>query len=147
MNNRIHLPNIFQELVAQSFPLRSTFDNSGNIGEFKSRMNDFFSGNQFIDACQSFIRHFNHPNIRVNGGKRIICHLRTRLSNCIKSVDLPTLGSPTIPAVKAIWLFHTFYLVCLFCLTQHFFESLLKITARHHHDMSATGATYFDICP
>src|SRR5699024_8604339 len=43
----------------------------------------------------------------------------------LKSVDLPTFGNPTIPAVKDIIVAPLVY--------NYFFKSFIKISARHHN--------------
>ena len=88
MDDRIGLANVFQKLVTQTFTLRGTLDDPGNVGELKRGWHDLFGGNQFLNPFQALVWHFHHPHVGFNRGKWVVGHFGTSLGNSVKQRGL-----------------------------------------------------------
>ena len=72
MHDRVRVPDIGQELVAQPFPFRGALYQAGDVREFKGGIDDLFRMEQFHQIVHSLIRHFHHADIRGDGRERIV---------------------------------------------------------------------------
>ena len=109
MDNSVCLTDIGKELVSQSFTLTCTFYQSGDIYDFYGCRNNPLGMYQFCQRIQTFIGNGNYTYIGsiVQKGKFAACAFA--FDKQLKSVDLPTFGSPTIPHCNAILIYYFFY--------------------------------------
>ena len=72
MDDRVALPDIRKELVSETLSFGRAFDKSCDIRKFKGRIDYLFRMKQFNKVIHSFIRHFDHADIRRNRRERIV---------------------------------------------------------------------------
>jgi len=100
--DRIHFADVRKELIAKTFALRCAGDEPGNINKLNGRRQDLFGLRNRRKLSKPRIRHRHNTDIRVDRAERIVfCAICARVS-ALKSVDLPTLGKPTMPHLMAI---------------------------------------------
>ena len=88
MHNSVHFPDIAQELIAQSFPLRCALYKPGDIHEFDGGRRHLLRLVHISQQLQSFIRHRHNADIRVDRAERIIGRFRSRFRQRIKKCAL-----------------------------------------------------------
>ena len=76
LDDRVDFANVGQKFVAQSFALRRSFHQPGDIHELDGRWDNDGSFGDPGQHFQAGIRHRHNPDIRINGAKRIIRRLR-----------------------------------------------------------------------
>ncbi|MNV72477.1 hypothetical protein D3C71_1655670 [compost metagenome] len=84
MNNRVHLADMRQEFVAETFALARAAHQSRDVHEFKCRRHRFVRYNQLRQLIETLVRNLNHADIGVDRAERIVRGLRARLRNCVK---------------------------------------------------------------
>jgi hypothetical protein len=70
--NRVALPDMGQELIAQPFTLVGALDQSCYIHELNSGWQDFFGLGYGSNLVKAAIRNLNHADVRVNSAKGVI---------------------------------------------------------------------------
>ena len=76
MDDSVAFTNITQELVAETFALRSALHKTCNIHDLTSGGHNATRVNQFSQFIQSLIRNRDLSHLGVNGAKGEICCLR-----------------------------------------------------------------------
>jgi hypothetical protein len=84
MQDGIGLPDICQELVAQSFPFAGPFDESGDIHDIHGSRDNALGIDQFFQFLQSLIRHVHNTNIGFYCAKRKISALGFSIGQTIE---------------------------------------------------------------
>ena len=92
MYNGIHLPDICQELVAQSLPLGGSLYQPGNVHEFQSCRGELFRMIHFRQLIQPLIRHRYDANILLDGAKGVICRLRSCIGQGVEQCTFSHVG-------------------------------------------------------
>jgi len=72
----VHLANVGEELVAQSFALARTANQPGYVNEIHGGTNDFFRFADGGDFFQTDVRHRHRGLVRLDRAKGIIRRLR-----------------------------------------------------------------------
>ena len=103
-HDRLRLLDVAKKLIAEAFTLIGTLHEPCNIIEFNNRRDFFLGLAHQSQLLAPVVGNGNNANIWINRGKRIICDRNILLGEILKSVDLPTLGRPTMPReIFAIW--------------------------------------------
>ena len=76
MDNRVHLADIAEELVAQAFAAAGSFDEACNIGEAKLGINRLCTASDGCDLLQTLVRYRDLPDIGLDRAERIVRGLR-----------------------------------------------------------------------
>ena len=76
LNQRIHLPDVAQELIPQPLARTRALHQPRNIHELNRGWHQLFTPAEFAQNSQPSIRHHDHPHIRVDRAKRVIRRLR-----------------------------------------------------------------------
>ena len=84
MTDGIGQSDIGQELIAQTFSLAGSLDQSGNIGKFESCINGLFRMKQLHQTIHAGIRHFHDADIRLDRRKRIVGCFYLTFCDCIE---------------------------------------------------------------
>ena len=88
VNDRVHLADIGEELVAQALPLGSAFDKASDIHKLDDSRRDLFGMVHLAEKPDSFIGNRNNAHVRVDRTERIICRFRACLGKCVKKCAL-----------------------------------------------------------
>ncbi len=82
-------------------PFEAPLHQAGDVNEGQPRGNHLCGFGDHGQAVEPQIGHGHFADIRLDGAERIICRLAAAdCVNALNSVDLPTLGKPTIPHLK-----------------------------------------------
>ncbi|MPM67862.1 hypothetical protein SDC9_114787 [bioreactor metagenome] len=92
LGNRVNLADMGQKFITKPLALGSSFNQTGNINKPHRSRNGFLGLIHFSQFPNPFIRHFNNPDIRLNGAKRIVCGLCPCLGNGIKQCTFADIG-------------------------------------------------------
>ena len=84
MDNGIRLPDVGQELVAQTRALAGTLDQTGNVHKLDDGRRLFVRLIHLGQLVQPLIRHRHHAHIGVDGAERIVCALCAGVGNGIE---------------------------------------------------------------
>ena len=84
MDDSINFTDVAEELVAQTFTVACAFYKTCNINELYDSRCVFFRVVHFCQFVQSFVRHSNHANIRLDCAERKVCAGCTSICNCVK---------------------------------------------------------------
>ncbi len=84
MDDRICLPDISQELIAQSLSFGCTLDQTSNIGKFKRCIDHLFRLEDLYKVLHSLIRHLYDADIWADRRKWIILSQYLTVGNCIE---------------------------------------------------------------
>ena len=102
VRDRIDLADVRQELVAEPLAARGAAHQSGDVDEFELGRHDLRRFGEPRQHVEPRVRHGDAADIGLDRAERIIRRLpppRSR-SSALKSVDLPTLGRPTMPQLN-----------------------------------------------
>ena len=102
MNNGVRVADVGQKLVAQPLAFRGTFHQSGDIDDLDSGGNHPLGIVDLREPNEPLVGNGDDAHVGLDRTERKIRRLRLALDRQLKRVDLPTLGSPTIPHCKAI---------------------------------------------
>ena len=72
LKNRIDLPDVTEEFIAQSLAVAGPFDDAGDVHQFQHRGDYFLRHDVFGDPVQSIVGHADHAFVRFDGAKRIV---------------------------------------------------------------------------
>ena len=72
MDNGIHLSDMSQKPITQSFALTGPFDKSGDVHKFYGGGCNPTGMKHIDQAVKAGIRNFYHPHVGINRGERII---------------------------------------------------------------------------
>ena len=102
LDDRINLADVAKELVAEPFSLACSLHETCDVNEFDGGRDDFLRFRKRRKLVQTLVGDIDDANIGLNRDRRE--SLLRELCACglpaLKSVDLPTLGSPAIPALS-----------------------------------------------
>ena len=76
MNDRIHLTDVGQEFVAQTFSLTGTLHQPCNVNEFHSRGNGVETAAELGELIKTLIRYCHRADVRLDGAERKVGGLR-----------------------------------------------------------------------
>ena len=110
VSNGIGLADVGEKLIAQAFAFGRAGDQTGDIGELHGGGNDLLGLDDSGKSVQARIGNGTIPELgsMVQNGK--FSAAMPALVSALNSVDLPTLGRPTIPHLTAIA--DSLYCVC-----------------------------------
>ena len=101
MHDGVDLADVGEKLVAEAFALRRAAHEAGNVDEGNAGRDDLLRLARGGELLQTRIGYRHFAGIRLDGAERIVSRLRRgRAVSALKSVDLPTLGKPTMPHLK-----------------------------------------------
>ena len=69
LNTGIHLADVREELVAETFALAGTLDEPCDIDELDGRRNDLFRACQHTKPLHPRVGNIHHADIRLNGAE------------------------------------------------------------------------------
>jgi len=78
VDDRVHLPNVGEELVPQPFSLARSLHQSGDIQELDRRGDRLLRLHDVGEGIQARIGDGDDPGVRFNGCERIVRHQGTR---------------------------------------------------------------------
>ena len=81
-----------EELIAETFAMGGTLDQTGNIDEFDRRGDDFRGLIQLGELIETRVRDRHDADIRLDGGEGIISRKRTRVGKRIKKRGFTYIG-------------------------------------------------------
>ena len=84
MNDRVHFPDMGQELVSQAFTPARSLDESRDIHKFDGRGRDLFGMEHFGQDVKPAVRYGNHARIGFDRAERIIFRLCPGVGNGIE---------------------------------------------------------------
>ena len=101
LHDGIDFANMAEKLVAETFSLACALHQAGDIDEFDSSRNDLLGFREPASFSRRSSGTLTMPRFgsMVQKGKFAAWAFRVRVT-ALKRVDLPTLGSPTIPALS-----------------------------------------------
>ncbi len=94
MDDGVAFADIGEEFIAQPFAFRRAAHKAGNIDEFDRGGCVFLRVVQVGKPVEAFIRHGDHPDVRLNGAERIIRRLRAGVGNGIEKSAFPHVREP-----------------------------------------------------
>ena len=101
MDDRVHLADVRQELVAQPFALGGAAHEARNVDELELRLDDRLRSRDARDLVQPRVGHGHAPDVRLDRAEGIIGRLRRRrLRQGIEEGGLAHIGKPHDPAPK-----------------------------------------------
>lgn len=115
----IGLTDVCQELVAETLAFRRAFNQSGNVDNLDRGGHDALRIDDSGKFVQAVVGHTDYADVWLDCTKGKFADCALAFDKQLKRVDLPTLGSPTIPHCKAIY-----YILFIF-------ESFCKILQRY----------------
>ena len=87
-----------EELIAEAFALRCAAHEPGDVDEGEPGRDDLGGLGNFGERVEARVGHRHLADIRLDGAEGIVGGGRAAVSvSALKRVDLPTLGSPTMP--------------------------------------------------
>ena len=103
VHDRVGLADVREELVAEPFAFGGALHEAGDVDELHDR------GHGASSACtisassvEPRVGDLDHADVRLDGAERIVRRFRLAAVSALNSVDLPTLGSPTIPSFSIL---------------------------------------------
>jgi hypothetical protein len=84
VTNHLTFADMSEELIAETFAMGGTLDQTGNIDEFDRRGDDFRGLIQLSELIETRVRDRHDADIRLDGGEGIISRKRTRVGKRIK---------------------------------------------------------------
>ena len=101
LHDGVDFADVAEELVAEPFARARAFHQPRDVHELDRRGHDLLRVREFREHLEPRVRHGDDADVRVDGAKRVVRGLRfARAVTALKSVDLPTLGRPTMPALS-----------------------------------------------
>ena len=94
VDDRIHLADVGQELVAQPLALARAAHQSRDIHKLHHRRGGLFRVVQVGQRLQALVRHGHHADVGVDGAERVVRALRARLRDCIEQSRFPDIRKP-----------------------------------------------------
>ena len=88
----VDFADVRKELVAESFALRCTFDESRYIDEFDRRGGVFFGMVYFRKRVKALVGHGNDTDVRVDGAESVVCRLRACLCERVEKRTFAYVG-------------------------------------------------------
>lgn len=102
MNDRVGFADIRKELVAETLAFRSALDQSGDVHDLDGSRDHLLRIIDLGEVDQPFVGTVITPTLGSIGTEREVRRCAFAFESELKSVDLPTLGSPTMPHCRAI---------------------------------------------
>ena len=78
VHDRVGLANVGEELVAESFAFGRAFDESRDVDELHDSRHRSLWLDDPRELTEARVRHFHHPDVRLDGAERIIRSFRLR---------------------------------------------------------------------
>jgi hypothetical protein len=95
LDDRVHLADMGQELVAQPLALARALDQPGDIHELEHRRHELLRFREIGELLQPLVRHGDNTGVRIDRAERIIGRLRLAgLRDCIEKRALPDVRQP-----------------------------------------------------
>ena len=85
LDDRVHLADVAEELVAEPFPRARTLHQARDVHELDRRGDDFGGSGNFGQRSQPGVGHFDDADVWINGAEGII--LRRRLARPREGVE------------------------------------------------------------
>ena len=101
MCDGITLANVGKELIAKTFTLARSCNETGDIDKFDSSGHDAFGLNNLRELLQAGIRHFNNAYIGFNGAERIVLSGDTRFCERVEDRGFADIGKADDAAFQA----------------------------------------------
>ena len=100
LHDGVDFADVAEELVAESFARARAFHQPGDVDELDRRRHDLLRMGQ-LRELRAAVGHRHDADIWIDGAERIIGGRRFCVRvTALKSVDFPTFGKPTIPALN-----------------------------------------------
>ena len=84
MDDRVHVADVGEELVAEALALAGTLDQAGDVHELHRGGQDPLRLDDVRQGAESRVRHLHHAGVRLDGGKRVVGHQRPRRSERVE---------------------------------------------------------------
>ena len=75
MHDGVHLADVGEKFVAQTFAVRRAFDEAGDVHEFNRRWNQRADPGDFGERFEARFRHGDDAEVRLDGAKGVIRRL------------------------------------------------------------------------
>ena len=98
VQNGVDVADVGQELVAQAFALRRAADDAGDVDQLQDGRDDLLRFDELVDRGQPLIGDGDDADVGLDRAERVVLLAMPAAVSALKSVLLPTFGSPTIPA-------------------------------------------------
>ncbi len=92
MQNRMALPNVAQEHVAQALALARTLHQTGDVDNFYRGRHDALRIDNGFQRLEAWIWDIHRPNVGLNGAKREIGRLGFRIAQAIEQRGFAHIG-------------------------------------------------------
>ena len=84
VDDRVHLADVGEELVAQTLAAARALDQTGDVDELDRRGGVLLGMVHFAQHVQTAVRHGHHAGVRLDGTERIIGGLRAGAGDGVK---------------------------------------------------------------
>ena len=92
MENRVHLTDVSEKLVSESFALGSALDQSRDVNEFDHGGGHLCGVVHFRQIVQPFVRHGYHADVRLNGAEGVVRGFSPRVGQCVEKRAFAHIG-------------------------------------------------------
>ncbi len=76
LHDGVHLADVAEKLVAQTFAVRRAFHEAGDVHKFNRRRNQCADAGDFGERFEARFRHGDDAEVRLDGAERVIFRLR-----------------------------------------------------------------------
>jgi len=90
VDDGIHVADVAQELVAESFSRTGAFDQAGNVDEFNGGGLDLLRLDDGGEPIHAGIGHLDDSHIGIDGAEGVVGRFGAAEVSALKMVDLPT---------------------------------------------------------
>lgn len=106
VDDRVHLTDVGQEFVAETFAFARALHQASNVDEFDHRRGHLDRIVQLRELVEPLVRHAHDPDVRIDGAERIIGALRSCVGDGVEQGGLADVRQPTIPSFTVDSSFH-----------------------------------------
>ena len=100
VHDEVHLADVAEELVAQSFPLGGTFHEPRNVHELDGRRRGVVGVGQFGEAVEAVVRNWHHAHVGLDGAEGIVLGIRAGITQRIEDGRLSDVGQADEAALQ-----------------------------------------------
>ena len=103
LGDRVGLADVGEELVAEALALARALHEARDVDELDGRGHDPLRVDDLGEPVEPSVGHRHDADVGLDGGERVVGGVRPgSCVSAVNSVDLPTLGRPTIPMESAM---------------------------------------------
>ncbi len=84
VRHRVALADVPEELVSETLARARPLHKARDVHEINRRVDNALAFRDLREGIQTTVRHHRNPEVRVNGGERIVLSLRPRLRQTIE---------------------------------------------------------------